>query len=390
MIMLRILLRRVYCARIICGNVLGSLEAPVVFLLLLSIVLNMLFVLVLCWQPMPVCLQDEPLTTLPFSVLPKRLAFLNSTALDKAHMRLPERTTFEKRMYTKRMRLTHVVMPFHERQRDRAIQNLQSWTKYAPCAAGRHDLTLDGVASYYRRKRDADSKDDLPLGHNITFIFFLNTKRDRMLEEQLLAAFDELPKDVQSCFSGALVRWAALEPSLDDYIKGSRMMFQEILNGYLGVYEPMYVLQMEPDALPMRPHWLSLVDATTRYPNPNFWIKGTFFTGAQEALRQRSVLLNLFHLNGNALFFLGDHGLRDFYFHQVCAYNFRRVPDVAYDMGIFRYLLDPLSYNASRHLAHKFQYSRFIQNPWHSNYSVADIRNRYELTAIVHSGYRQP
>lgn len=370
----------------------NSLDNSLRLTIIFSLFLNAFFYFVV-WKNCPI--RSCPVNLLNFqqskyrnhhNALPKELNFLSSTALTEYGM--AEAMSFDKIIHRKRMRLSHVVMPFHIRQIDKAIKNVQMWIKYPPCAAGSHDNSIAGVNSYYRKVRNLEDPQNLPLGHNVTMIFFLNGKKDRGVIEKLVKSFRELPENVKSCFveGDPLVRFADLPPNSDDYIRGSRVMFHQVLNGYLGIYEPSYILQMEPDALPIRPHWLAITDSTTRYPNPEFWIKGTAFTGSTKVLRNPNAILNLFHLNGNAIYNLGDHGLRDFYFQQVSAWNFGRMPDVAYDMAIYRYLLHPPNYNFTRHIAHKLQYSKIIQNPWKTEYSLKALWKKYELTCLVHSG----
>jgi len=161
------------------------------------------------------------------------------------------------------------------------------------------------------------------------------------------------------------------------------------MEGKIGITEAQYAFYMEPDCKPIRPFWLSVVDSLCRYPNPGFWIKGTIYRGGLRSINAHD-LFNLLHINGNAIYNLADQAFRDFYFRQVKKYVVQNRAFAAYDTEIFRLLLDPRYYEEIKGLAHWFQFSDFIQNHWHANYSTSELRKCTDLTVIVHGGFPKP
>lgn len=288
------------------------------------------------------------------------------------------------------LRLTHVVMPFHQSQVEQAKRNLESWRVFPPCQPA--DQAMEGDDAIWMDLNDGHgwwrewSVDPrLPLGRNISLVLYLNGQADKAVEAELKLQFNNLPPSVRSCWSEMEVRWAKLSPEKDTYLTGSRSMFEVMLNGWIGLREAHYVLYMEPDARPIRPFWLSLLDAQTRWPNPPFWLKGSLFRGDKQAIKAH-LLMNLFHINGNAIYNLGDPDFRNFYWHRVRDWVVKSKKELAYDTDFFRYMLDPTNHPYARSVAHLFQHTELIQNQYHTNYSISQFRANHPYVAIVHGG----
>lgn len=262
-------------------------------------------------------------------------------------------------------RLTHVVIPFHPRQEKRLINNMSSWSRYIPCDAqggGRGDF-----------------------GKNIGLIFFVSTKVEKNLEQRLLDHFARLPEHVRACFHSVVVRGGDLEGNQNNYLTGSRLQFEFMLDGNLGLADPKYVLYMEPDLVPIRPKWLEMLDELCRYPNDPFWIKGSAFRGSLSAMKTR-IIYNLFHINGNAIYNLGNEGLRTFYHTMVRPYIRALYTDQSYDTDIFKFLLATSNYNYARLHAHQFQFTDAIRNMWHTNFTLESVRSESDIVVMIHGG----
>lgn len=165
-------------------------------------------------------------------------------------------------------------------------------------------------------------------------------------------------------------------------------MFEFMLNGWLGLQHASYVMYMEPDCLPIRPNWLMILDSLTRWPNQPFWIKGSIFRGQVPNVYR--IIYNLLHINGNAIYNLGDPAFRHFYFDQVRPYIVKFYNEGAYDTDVFKYLLDLGNYNFARQTAHMFQFTDAIQNHWHSNYSISELKAMSEMVVMIHGGTPSP
>lgn len=303
---------------------------------------------------------------------------INQMTLPSHHPQASEHTI-------KKARLTNVVMPFHSRQEPAVLRNLEMWKVFPPCVMDLSSVDLSSVDPFFALDEHPGGK----LGRNVSFTFFVSSDVDPELELRLLTAFNALPEDVRGCFRDANVRFSRLSDNDDSYLTGSRKMFEFMLNGWLGMRDPYYVLYMEPDCLPIRPSWLTLLDSLTRYPSGQFWIKGSIFRGNARAIKNR-IVYNLFHINGNAIYNLGDAGFRHFYFDMVRPYIAKYYNEGAYDTDIFKFLLDLGNYNYARQMAHMFHFTDAIQNMWHSNYSITELKAMSETVVLVHGGTPNP
>jgi hypothetical protein len=319
----------------------------------------------------------------------------NSKALDPDLLTSAPNRSPEQLAELKQARLTHLVIPFHVSQEDQAKRLMEMWKYYPPCRInGDRESDLEHVedeemkaylrdkTSYFRRDLGPDH---VPLGQKVSLVFFLNCGYDKGVETRLMEYFNVLPSSVKQCFSDTKVRFADLKAEEDTYLAGSRNMFERMMNSLIGITEAHYAFYMEPDCRPVRPYWLSVVDSLCRWPNSKFWIKGSIFRGSMKAITQ-PLAHNLFHINGNAIYNLRDQAFRDFYFKRVVPFVKSIGRQLAYDTDTFVYLLDSKFYELNKDIAHLFQFSDFMQNHWHADYSMAGIRNGSDITVLVHGG----
>lgn len=351
-------------------------ERGFVFLLIISILLNLLL------GTMKYITKETTIGSSFFNTSPSQNLVIvrpGSATLELEHMAVPPKRPFGYEESAKRTRLTHLVMPFHHRQEEQAIRNLEMWRLFPPCPGPEFDESPD--SHYFRR-----SHGSVPLGRNITLVFFLNCDRDPGLEDRLLSTFAVLPADVRACFTAnPIVRFGKLTEEQDTYLSGSRNMFEKMLNGHIGLVEPSYVLYMEPDCLPIRKHWLMLLDGQTRFPTAPFWMKGSAFRGNHTAFKSPN-LMKWIHLNGNAIYNMGDPAFRHFYFDHVRPFIFNAQIQGAYDTDIFMYLMEPKYFSIARSVIHMFQHTDSIQNYWHSNYTVSKLTEFSPTVVLVHGG----
>lgn len=273
------------------------------------------------------------------------------------------------------IRLTHVVIPFHVRQLGQMVYVMEQWRTFPPCPS-LHMLQEMHVDSH-----------TTSLGRDISLIIYLNTRKDTDVEKRVAQAFADLPDDIRGCFREMNFRYADLVGERDSYLMGSRMMFEQMLKGYIGMGAPEYGLYMEPDCFPVRPYWLSHIDAQTRVPGPMFWLKGSIFRGDMNVVG-RTNIVNMFHINGNALYNLGDPALGRFYFDRIRPFIENKVKkEGAYDTDFAVYLQHGGHLAEALGLAHRYQFSDFIQNLYHSNYSISELVATNIVTDMVHGGY---
>lgn len=251
--------------------------------------------------------------------------------------------------------LSHVVMPFHQRQIESVLKNIRAWSRYPPC------------------------KDDF----NVGLVFFVSGNFDESLRSELLKSVDS------ACFNFISVEFAGLEGHDDDYLRGSRLMFEQMIakNLNFGTKKPSHVFYMEPDCLPIRPFWLNAINEHIVPPNAPFWMKGSIFRGHVQTVTSKFIY-NHVHINGNAIYNLEDSEFSDFYFKMVSPFVTAKYSQRsrAYDTDIFKLLF----WDNSRHTTeffHKFQFSDFIQNHWHSEYSLGEILEKCPDTFLIHGGH---
>lgn len=244
-----------------------------------------------------------------------------------------------------------IVMPFHIKQAEKVIKLMDSWSLYRPC-----DLS------------------SMPF--RIDFIFFIARSNNQNFDAEKFTKHKNL-----ECFSRVeIVEYVFLDQRLDNHNMGSRIMFEYMLNRSDDVFKKQsFIFYMEPDTRPIRQNWL--IGLYKECIDENFWIKGSIQRG-----KKMKSFTDSFHINGNAIYNIGDENFRNFYFQSVKLYfdkiNFR----YGYDGGIFKYLYDLNNIDQVKHIFHKFQFRGFVYNSCLSNYSVEKLADQFKDTIFVHGG----
>ena len=150
---------------------------------------------------------------------------------------------------------------------------------------------------------------------------------------------------------------------------------------------------MEPDMRPIQSNWLTKVQLACAWPVEPFWVKGSIFRGDYYTIQKTDYLPNLYHINGNAVYNLGQpEEYKNFYFNQMRPYVIKRWGDSlnAYDTDVWDFLYFRDNYDKARHILSKFVYTDLIHNMWKTNYSVSDHVKKHPDTFLVHGGYQIP
>lgn len=272
-------------------------------------------------------------------------------------------------------RLTHVVMPFHTSQVSRVEQNLRLWNNYLPCGlsgarpASPYHLILYSSADARKRNYIAE------------------------LEGRLQSAISNLSSEALSCFQSVEIHHANLSGSSDTYYKGTRLMIEKLIVGKVKMtHAPQYVFYMEPDCYPIRSNWLNALDTSVRWPHTPFWMKGSIYRGYNKGVYVTRHPPQYYHINGNALYHVGDRQFRAWYIRHYRPFVQAVAPrkDRSFDTDFWRYIYDLDNVMVARQIMHKFQYTEVVMNYWKSSYSVAKLRENYPATYLVHGGYQKP
>jgi len=144
---------------------------------------------------------------------------------------------------------------------------------------------------------------------------------------------------------------------------------------------------MEPDVRPIKTNWLHAI--LNEISNGNFWVKGSVFRGDLEKFQKNDPYIpNYVHINGNAIYNIGNIEFVSFYFNVLRPYVVKKNGDStnAYDTDIFEFLIDKNNYDVTRHILHQFHFTDLIQNYWQTEFKVNEIALKYKFTYFVHGG----
>jgi hypothetical protein len=265
--------------------------------------------------------------------------------------------------------LSHLVLAFHANQTGSALQNINSWESlYPPC------VYYAGAAS----------------NQNPVLVFYVGHSGQNDLDA-IRSTIETrwMQMRTKSCFSAMRVTTLTLNKSDDTHKTGSRVMFEAMISGKLDV-DMKVVLFMEPDMRPVRPGWLAACMSEAR-KRDKFWIKGSIFRGDASKMhltaKDTPYPPYFYHINGNALYNVGDTDFRQFYW-RVRQYIVDKRGDSynAYDTDIAEYLIDRRQWVTVRHVLHRFVFTDVIQNMWMTDYSVQAIVSSNPNTFLVHGG----
>lgn len=141
---------------------------------------------------------------------------------------------------------------------------------------------------------------------------------------------------------------------------------------------------MEPDTRPIRSYWLdALVEHITNGHNSDsylltkWWMIGSIYRGTVP------IENHYLHINGNALYHLSYDFIT--YIETVALeYPYSSEKTNGYDLDLFVYLFKHI--DQAKILWHKFQFTDFIQNCWHSgcNDTTEEFIYNHPNTYLVH------
>ncbi len=237
-------------------------------------------------------------------------------------------------------------------------------------------------------------------------VFIFNNQTAKPLEDEIKTAFFNTNR-LQKMFAGLKFIYLSLQGEDDlyrtDYTKsvgkggykaGPNNQFfysMEILKDY-----GYYVFMMESDCVPIRPNWLGKLSDFVNYSEP-FWVMGSAYRG-----RSRLDKSHWRHINGNAIYAVGDEHFQDFLrktWRPALAEIVKRDPRIAYDCVLEEHLNSLKSdctstnpYKVWQNTAHKLRYTDYIHNiSTEDDYKVSgiplvsDILSKSPHTYIIHS-----
>lgn len=269
-----------------------------------------------------------------------------------------------------------VVMPLVASQVGRAVDHIRLWSatpELAPCR--RHDGS-DATAA---RHGNASSS---PAAIDLIFYF------DRPLEHvavaaavaKLRAALQRAPEQPRRCFRAFKFmsaemsaeqsrntyhhHWATLQPKT----RGTVTQFYRLMLSSPDVERAYtHVFYMEPDARPIRAHWLDALHRLAHADATGFWMMGSMMRYPKPIVLglepYRSHYLH--HINGNAIYRVGCPCFKA-YLREV----WREYGDYAFDTSIAFHRLDLRNYALLQRIAHRFVHTNVVADLGTFDYSA--------------------
>ncbi|CAF2625533.1 unnamed protein product [Rotaria sp. Silwood2] len=251
-----------------------------------------------------------------------------------------------------------IVIPFIQNQFNNLIHQLNFKQIYSPC---RNQLNSIDLILYHNEK-----------------IFSLLDNQTHQINYQ------------NNCFKNIRIFAADLSKEENRYPIGSAVMWKKLFideqfsNISLRYYGYTHFFLMEPDTRPIRSYWVDaiveqIINGRDResYIATQWWMIGSIYRGF-ESIGQRFL-----HINGNALYHLSSSFIQ---FLECVRYEYRfnSKKSVGYDLDLFLYLLKNI--NQGKTFWHKFQFSDFIQNCWHSGCNETNEEFLYDNpnTYLIH------
>ncbi|CAM4933178.1 unnamed protein product [Rotaria socialis] len=251
-----------------------------------------------------------------------------------------------------------IVIPFIQSQINTLIHQLEFENIYSPCRSPFRSIDL---------------------------IFYHNEQASSLLDYLIRQLNYE-----HRCFKNIRIFAANLSEEENPYPMGSAIMWKKLFlneqlsNISLRHHGYTHFFLMEPDTRPIRQYWLDaiveqIINSHTRESDisTQWWMTGSIYRGFE------SIGQNFFHINGNALYHLSSSFVQ---FIELFSKDFLTESQRAlgYDLGLFLYLFKNI--DEGKKIWHKFQFSDFIQNCWHTSCNETNAEFLYENpnTYLIH------
>ncbi len=276
-------------------------------------------------------------------------------------------------------KLSAVFVPFVNADLDRLLRNFTRWgcQEFAPY---RSASTLPTVG--------------LHLAYNGSY--------DAALEKKICDAYYSI--GLSQYFSGLYFHYSNLYGLRDlytrkfegpfgpeGYMAGPNNQFFDIVERFSTGMS--HIAVIEPDAIPIRANWLSAFEDIVS-SSERFWICGSHYRGIAQ-------IQSFSHINGNALYNVGDLEFRRFFRDTFLPHFYQRVqnvPSLCYDIvvhdlfhPIFASKPDKNLSNLWSKIAHRFRLSEYIVDISHAMDRTAealltleDVRQSYPDAYLVH------
>lgn len=265
-------------------------------------------------------------------------------------------------------RLSHLIFTFFFGQINLVIESITSWKYFIPC----HDTT------------------DL----NVELIFFVSTDDYLPInfdhyKKVLFQFYESIPYKVRKCFKSTKfinITLPSYTNELQQRSESARIVLENIIN-QTGYSNGSYIFQMEPDTRPFKERWLEALHYSVISPNEPFWMKGSIYIGNQQT--NGVYRHNYYHINGNAIYNVHDPNFQDFIFFKQKE-HLKKMDKLygrmyAYDGNYALFITDPLEYEYTHKIRHKYIFSDIILNTYELELNLTYLNEKFPGFYLTHS-----
>ena len=233
--------------------------------------------------------------------------------------------------------LTHVIIPGYIGQLPNIKTMVNSWESMLPCDS--LILKTKPVLIFLIAISNSDAISDFEVTQTCRKMFYSINARH--------------------CFSAVDVHLVHIENNQNNHNVGSRLLFNSMLNATSYRTTVDHILYIEADVVAVQQNWLHPI---IKHARTRFWIAGSLYRGSRK-LDYGDDLFR-YHINGNAIYNVGDAKFVDFYFNSVLPWIKARhdLNIFCFDVDLTTYIHTASNFDTARHVLHKFQYTNLIQN----------------------------
>ena len=216
-----------------------------------------------------------------------------------------------------------------------------------------------------------------PVSPRVELHFAMNGSQDDAAEKDLSAAWNDA--GLARFFSKKEFHYSNLSGLRDlytrhykgahgpeGYMAGPNNQFFDMVGDFSAGQS--HIMLMEPDLVPIRANWLDALERMVR-ESERFWICGSPYRG-------RAVIQSFTHINGNAIYNVGDPGFRAFMdtvFRPYFLERMKTAPHLCYDillhdmfLPLYQGKTDPALFERWKQIAHRFRFSEVMADVSHA------------------------
>ena len=284
-----------------------------------------------------------------------------------------------------------IVVPFIKSQKHRLITQFSLWNSVPPYQ--------------FQTLHSMDICDTLRPLANFTLVFYIDTFMDANLTQWVESELIKPLNNQMKCFRGGVLYLSAnLKKDENFHPNGPCLMFYKLFPSLANLGFN-YFFVVEPDVLPIRPFWLNalslqlsfkIMDVKNRLlldVKDDFWQKGS---PSYCAANYSDISTRLdYHMNGNALYKLGDSEFTH-YLNRVREYypaingvtagcSTGGMYEGGHDHALYRFRMQSGNFEYTRSVMDKFRYSDFLINLCEDYYNATEIRMQFPKAFLIHS-----